>query len=109
MVRLMPWAEALGAEEQAAWEDRLEATQEGQSGEAVRWELSLDNGMASKLRRWDSDEWISIDEDGRQVWRFDPDGLSEPLAIELSLEGGKISMEFNPLTAAVDSLFYENR
>ncbi|MGA0899395.1 MAG: pilus assembly FimT family protein [Luteolibacter sp.] len=109
MVRLMPWAEAIGGEELADWEDRIEMESDVQSGGAVRWELSLDNGMASQMRRWDSDEWIEIDDGAKQLWRFDPDGLSEPIALEFALEGGSISMEFNPLTAAIDTLYFENR
>ena len=83
MVRMMPLAEALD-------EDMLEAEEMGfddedavQNSQAVRWELSLDNGMQAQLRRWDSSDWILMEKDERQLWRFDPDGLCEPIGLEL--------------------------
>lgn len=110
MVRLMPLAEALGDEwmDQERFE-RAEPDEDAPEPEAVRWELSLDNGMESRLRRWDSEDWIVIDQGERQLWRFDPDGLCEPIGVELLLEGGRVDMNFNPLTAAISETTYEAR
>lgn len=107
LVRLMPLAEALGT---AVPADELFVPVEGEEGpppEAVRWELSLDNGMQARLRRWDSEDWIAIAEGERQLWRFDPDGLCEPIGVGLALEGGQLDMNFNPLTAAISRSTYE--
>lgn len=109
MVRLMPWADALG-DELLEDLDLLRGEQEdGGDSQAVRWELSLDNGMQSKLRRWDSDEWIVMSDGTRQLWRFDPSGLCEPIGLELLLDEGRIFMEFNPLTGAINEVIYQNQ
>lgn len=112
MVRLMPWSEAVGEEGFEEVEELPEVDQDDQDKEvdpAVRWELSLDNDMQSQIRRWDSDEWIVLEDGERQFWRFDPNGLCEPIGLELWLESGRISMEFNPLTAAINEIYYESR
>ena len=112
MVRLMPLSEALGDE----LLEELDLLRDDDLGEedageqaAVRWELSLDNGMQSQLRRWDSDEWIEISDGERQLWRFDPNGLCEPIGLELWLDDGRIFMEFNPLTGAINETIYQNQ
>lgn len=107
MVRLMPWGEAIGKEAMALEVGDFERRAESAAPhDPVRWELSLDNGMRAQLRRWDSDEWIVIAKNERHLWRFDPDGLCEPIGLELWLEKGRITMEFNPLTGAIDPSSY---
>jgi len=109
MVRLMPWADASG-DELLRDLDLLRGEQEDRGdSQAVRWELSLDNGMQSKLRRWDSDEWIVMSDGTRQLWRFEPSGLCEPIGLELLLDEGRIFMEFNPLTGAINEVIYQNQ
>jgi len=104
MVRLMPWAEAAG--ETVLITDALPTTDEDghppELAAAVYWELSLDNGMRTELRRWDSERWASIEEGGRELWRFDPNGLSEPLGVRLWLKQSTCEMKFHPLSAAID-------
>ena len=107
MVRLMPLAEALGGDENEI--EHLEDGEEKPDSGAVRWELSLDNGMQSQIRRWDTENWVEIQNEERQIWRFDPDGLCEPIALELWLEGGRVYMEFNPLTAAISDTNYQSQ
>ena len=106
MVRLMPWSEAIGDEDLEDLGEEDDPDDETAANEPVRWELSLDNGMQSKLRRWDSDQWVHIKGDERQLWRFDPDGLCEPIGLELWLEGGRMVMEFNPLSGAISESQY---
>ena len=107
MVKLMPWAEAMDEEQLEA--QHIEMDEDVVDDGAVRWELSLDNGMRSQLRRWDSDEWIQMEDGVTEVWRFDPNGLCEPIALELALDDGRITMEFNPLTAAINVTTYQTQ
>lgn len=53
------------------------------------------------VKRWATDAWLPADARSRHVWRFDPDGLCEPLSIRLEIGDSYIEKEFNPLTAAV--------
>ncbi len=73
------------------------------------WELTLDNGMEAKVRRWNSDDWISFGKNSREVWRFDPNGLSEPISVQLQLNESAATMEFNLLTAAIREVEYDIR
>ncbi|MDX1680543.1 MAG: prepilin-type N-terminal cleavage/methylation domain-containing protein [Akkermansiaceae bacterium] len=107
MVRMMPWAEAVGDDRLAAERMEREQWEDGPAPDAVRWELSLDNGMQSRLRRWGSEEWVEMSQGQRELWRFDPNGICEPLTVELWLEEGRMSMEFNPLTAAISDNIYQ--
>ena len=109
MVRLMPWSEAIGEEELEDLREEDDPDEEAAANDPVRWELSLDNGMQAQMMRWDSDQWIMIEKGEKQVWRFDPDGLSEPIALKFSIDDSQVGMDFNPLTAAInpDTYIYE--
>lgn len=62
------------------------------------------------VRRWGSSDWIELKERDRQVWRFDPNGISEPVGIRLEMENGNwISAFFHPLTAAASEIESEIR
>jgi len=106
MVRMMPLSEAMDEELLKAQDLEREFEDGNTNSAAVHWELSLDNGMQSRLRRWDSDSWVVMEDGERQLWRFDPDGLCEPITLELWLEDGRIAMEFNPLSAAINEVQY---
>lgn len=62
-------------------------------------EISAD--MAVRVRRWASDSWLPMDEKHPQIWRFDPEGLCEPISVRLEFEESWIEDYFNPLTASV--------
>ena len=95
MVRMMPLAQA------AMGGGEVEAPQQ-----AERWELSLDNGMTAKVRRWNSDDWVGPDENSSEIWRFDPNGLCEPIGVELKLNECSALLEFNLLTGAIRNAEY---
>lgn len=59
----------------------------------------LISGMTASLRRWNASEWLPLDVKHPLVWRFDPDGLCEPLSVRLTMEKGWISQAFHPLSA----------
>lgn len=95
IVRLLPHAEA-GLEEKKSNRRKegpdVTSTANGQ-------QVILDRDLALFIRRWNSEEWFSTTKNTVHVWRFDPDGLCEPVSIRLTL--GKNSSEdtFHPLSA----------
>ena len=53
------------------------------------------------VRRWGSVNWMPMKRNDPQVWRFDPNGICEPMGVHLEYEDGWIEMEFHPLSASV--------
>ncbi len=66
----------------------------------VRESVSLE-GYAVAVRRWGSDNWVSMLRNDPQVWRFDPNGVCEPMGIRVEYDDGWIEMEFHPLNASI--------
>ncbi|HEX5789681.1 MAG TPA: prepilin-type N-terminal cleavage/methylation domain-containing protein [Luteolibacter sp.] len=105
LVELMPLAEALGKpeDEKAREEDRWVqpmGEQESAAPQAVHWQLTLDNGMKAEVRRWGSQVWAEPDPQEPMIWRFDPNGLSEPVSLRLFLGKSSTQMDFHPLSAS---------
>lgn len=96
-VEMMPLAEAFGRGED----------DEDQGGEAKRWLLTFDNGMQVVTRRWNEVEWITSRGQERQIWRFDPNGLCEPIGVRLTMNQHVMELAFHPLTAAVSTSVLE--
>lgn len=66
----------------------------------VRETVSLE-GFAVAVMRWGSDNWMPMLRSDPQVWRFDPNGICEPMGIRVEYEDGWIEMEFHPLNASI--------
>jgi type II secretory pathway pseudopilin PulG len=108
-VTLMPFAESVlepERREAAAAALAAEAAEAGEGAEGGRfnsihdtWEARED--MKVFVRRWASDIWIPTDGKTRQVWRFDPEGFCEPVAVRFQLEKSWEVVEFHPLTASI--------
>lgn len=64
-------------------------------------QIDLKEGINSSIRRWNSDKWISTEKDNIFIWRFDPDGLCEPITVRLSLGDSWSEDTYSPLTAAI--------
>lgn len=117
-VRLSPWvetgfedseelAEMIGEEEEPWPED-----EEAGPGPAapVRDEFVFDEEMVVGVMRWGTDDWITFDKErNRMIWRFDPNGLCEPIAVRYELDEGESWLEqsYHPLTASVSDYAME--
>ena len=111
-VRLSPWVEAgfedreelaeLIREEEGGWPEDREAGPDPAA--PVRDELAFDEEMVVGVMRWGSSDWIVFDNQrNRMIWRFDPNGLCEPITVRFELDEGESYLEqaYHPLTAAV--------
>jgi len=112
-VRLLPFAEA-GADERktalgrSIGGERVEQVEAG--GRApVREEITIGSDMTLFIRRWNSDALLPMSERITHVWRFDPDGLCEPVSIRLVLGESWAEDTFHPLTAGVQDSQLEVR
>lgn len=105
-VQLMPYGEAMldprDREQLIADEDA--AREEGavieQPSKRDGWQT--DGDMQLLVRRWTTGEWQVMKRSDRQVWRFDPHGICEPVGVRIELENGSwIAVLFHPLTAGI--------
>ncbi len=100
VVRLMPLAEA-GRDEEKTVGGHDIGGREAETKPGERSEFTLDGSMKLFVRRWNSDSWLPAAKKAIHVWRFDPNGLSEPLAIRLEYDESWSEDIFHPLTATI--------
>jgi prepilin-type N-terminal cleavage/methylation domain-containing protein len=108
IVKLMPLAEA-GRDEKFTVGGRKIGGEEVREDDAERWEYVLEGGMRVFMRRWNSEEFLSTRKNTVHVWRFDPNGLCEPVSIKLELDDSWIEDSYHPLTATIRESFLEAR
>lgn len=120
VVRLMPLADITGSHDHISRtagskrsshsSDREESAEAVNIVDSVYDEMIIDGALSLSLRRWASDEWIQMDERRPQVWRFDPDGICEPITMRLATnQNSWIENSFHPLTASVSDTSAEFR
>jgi len=106
VVRLLPFAESGQEEKKTASGHTIggERVIMPSAGVAspVHSQLSLDPKMASFVRRWNTEGWLPMSDRAVHVWRFDPDGLCEPISVRLNLGRNYIEDTYHPLTASID-------
>jgi prepilin-type N-terminal cleavage/methylation domain-containing protein len=74
----------------------------------VRTDLDL-SAFAVSIRRWGGSQFRPMRRADPEVWRFDPNGLCEPIGLRLEYEDGWIEMEFHPLSATIRDQSMEAR
>ena len=67
----------------------------------LRDKLDLNPDLTISVRRWNTDKFETPNENFVPVWRFDPEGLSEPITVRLSLDESYAQDTYHPLTAAI--------
>lgn len=102
VVRMMPLAQA--------GRDEKEIAQSNESDEGgERWEFLPEQGMEVFVRRWNSSEWLPTGKNSIHVWRFDPNGLSEPISLRLEIGDSWAEDTYHPLTATIRESLLEAR
>lgn len=99
-VRLMPLAQA-GEDLRKKIRDREIGGQLVETQISENNQINLTGGMTILMRHWNSEKWLPIAKDLVRVWRFDPDGLCEPISLRLRLEKSWQEDTYHPLTATI--------
>jgi len=107
-VKLLPWAQA-GQVEKKSKRYVFTDDEEPADGDNESRSYALPGGMELLIRRWNSDEWHTTLKNAVHVWRFDPDGLCEPISVKLSLNKSWVMDTFHPLTGSVSDSESETR
>jgi prepilin-type N-terminal cleavage/methylation domain-containing protein len=106
VVRLMPLAEA-GADEKTTalgrtiGGDRVAAEPPAGRRPPARAEYRFPPGLNVVIRRWNSNVWLTTEKNSLHIWRFDPNGLCEPITLRYELEKSWAQDTFHPLTATI--------
>lgn len=99
VVRLLPLAQA-GMDQKATFKSRATSKPAAGSADESR-QTSLDSRLGLFIRHWNSEEWLATTKNTVHVWRFDPDGLCEPLSVRLTLGKSWSEDTYHPLTATI--------
>ena len=103
VVRLLPLAEAGQEEKKTAGGHSIggERVVVETPGGSVHDQITLNSDMASFIHRWNTDTWEPMSDKIVHVWRFDPDGLCEPIGVRLTIGRNYIEDTYHPLTASI--------
>lgn len=108
IVRLLPLAQA-GLIERKISRNRRDNDQSAAVDTPENRKLPLEPGMSILIRRWNSDTWNSTVKNTVHVWRFDPDGLCEPISIRMVYGNSWAEDTYHPLTATIRESLLEAR
>ena len=100
VVRLLPLAQA-GITDEKKSRLRSEPAAETRPTTDESRQLNLEGGMGILIRHWNSEQWLPTVKKAVHVWRFDPDGLCEPLSLRLTLGKSWAEDSYHPLTATI--------
>jgi prepilin-type N-terminal cleavage/methylation domain-containing protein len=109
VVRMLPLAQAGRDEKRTAGGRRIGGEPEEEESGGENHAYQLDPAMGLLVRRWNSDEWLPAVKDAIHIWRFDPDGLCEPLSVRFTLEKSWAEDTYHPLTATIRESLLEAR
>jgi prepilin-type N-terminal cleavage/methylation domain-containing protein len=107
VVRLLPLANA-GLDRRKISKNLVEPDSEDVVLDSSR-QIHLENGVKVFVRRWNSAEWLSTLKEVVHVWRFDPDGLCEPITLRFTLDKSWVEDTYHPLTATISESSLEAR
>lgn len=99
-IRVLPLAQAIEAAEKSSSRGKKKTPpKEGES--SGKGPLVLEEKMSVSIRRWRSDVLLTTSKSAVHLWRFDPDGLCEPLSVHLTCNKSWSEDSYHPLTATI--------
>ncbi len=101
-VSILPLAESSELERSTALGNEIGGTESDTASRPVlRETLEIDPDIALTIRHWNTEKFETPSETYFPTWRFDPEGLSEPLTIRLTLGNNYAQDTYHPLTATI--------
>lgn len=99
-VKLLPFAQA-GLDDKQLKRNIFTQGDTQTANTSENRQLTLEDGMEIRIRRWNSEDWLTTVKNTVHVWRFDPNGLCEPISVRLTLGRSWIEDTYHPLTATI--------
>lgn len=108
VVKLLPLANA-GMDETRLTSGRQVGGEVDDESAGVVDSYHLSGEVGMFVRRWNSDAWLTTRNKSIHIWRFDPNGISEPLGVRLTLNDSWSEDTYHPLTATIRDRQFEMR
>lgn len=103
-VHMMPLAEALAAPDRRG---DMPDVASGSRFSPVHAQWVPEEDQILFVKRWASANWLPVTDRSVHLWRFDPDGLCEPIALRLEMDRSWMEADFHPLTGSIRESFLE--
>ncbi len=101
-LRLLPFAEASESERTTALGNEIGGTAvDGEERPTLREEVTIDPDITLGVRRWNTEDFVAPSKNRIPVWRFDPNGLSEPITVRMTVGESYAQDTYHPLTATI--------
>lgn len=101
-LRLLPFVVASQSERKTALGNEIGGTAvDRESDPTFREEISIDPDITLSIRRWNSANFVAPSKNFVPVWRFDPNGLSEPITVRMTVGESYAQDTYHPLTATI--------
>jgi hypothetical protein len=101
-LRLLPFAEASESERTTALGNQIGGTAvDKDDGPTLREEITIDPDITLGVRRWNTKDFVAPSKNFVPVWRFDPNGLSEPITVRMTVGESYAQDTYHPLTATI--------
>ena len=101
-LRLLPFSAASETERTTALGNEIGgAAVDGEASPTLREEISIDPDITLSVRRWNTVDFVAPSENRILVWRFDPNGLSEPITVRMTVGESYAQDTYHPLTATI--------
>lgn len=108
IVRLLPLAQA-GMDQRKSLRQRVEPEPPPGTDVGDNRQFEIPPGLLLSIRRWNSEQWLGTAKNAVHIWRFDPDGLCEPITVRLVLGNSFSEDTYQPLTATIAERQFETR
>jgi prepilin-type N-terminal cleavage/methylation domain-containing protein len=102
-IQLLPLSEASEFERTTALGNEIGGTisDSENAKPQLRDKVEIDPDLTLTIRRWNTEDFVTPSDNLIPIWRFDPEGLSEPLTVRLTVGDSYAQDTYHPLTAAI--------
>ncbi|MCE2959459.1 MAG: prepilin-type N-terminal cleavage/methylation domain-containing protein [Akkermansiaceae bacterium] len=101
-VKLVPFTQSSNNERTTAQGNEIGGTSsESSQHTGIQETINIDPDIQLTIRHWNTEKFLIPDEKNVPVWRFDPDGLCEPITVRLVMEKSYAQDTYHPLTATI--------
>lgn len=101
-LKLVPFTQSGNNERTTAQGNEIGGTSSESSQRAsVQETIGIDSDIQLTIRHWNTTAFLTPDDKNVPVWRFDPDGLCEPITVRLVMENSYAQDTYHPLTATI--------
>lgn len=101
-VKILPFAETTEINRTTALGNEIGGNAVGDTArKTLHDSIAIDADILLTIRHWNTTDFTTPTENLVPTWRFDPDGLSEPLTVRLTMGESYAQDTYHPLTATI--------